>query len=182
MMTYQHNAIPATTTPTADPLLAYWGDRMPEKGTLPGKRLLSMHVEPRRRMALALALEDGREISDALQRICDFLAITVKRVNSSEDLLPFLQRYQPMAVVAAMDATGQDGCNVLMTVAQHDPSLPVLLMTDGDPAEAGAVQAVTELWGLTEVLQAAVWPAPGSLAEFLCRAGVRGNCLALMPV
>jgi len=69
-----------------------------------------------------------------------------------------------------------------MTVAQHDPSLPVLMMTDGDAAVAGAVQAVTELWGLTEVMQAACWPAPGALAEFLCRAGMRGNCLALMPV
>jgi hypothetical protein len=180
-MTYQHNAIPAATIPATDSLLAYWGDRMSRPGTLSGKRHLSMRAEPRRRMALALALEDGREISDALQKICDFLEITVKRVSSTEDLLPILQLCQPMAVIAAMDATGQDGCNVLMTVAQHDPSLPVLLMTDGNPAEVGAVQAVTDLWGLTEVMQAIFWPAPGTLAEFLCRAGMRGNCLALMP-
>jgi hypothetical protein len=178
MMTYQHTA----TFPIADPLLAYWGDRMPPSGHLPSKRHLSMHAEPRRRMALALALEDGRAMSDALQAICDFLEITVKRVSSTEDLLPFLQQYQPMAVIAAMDATGQDGCNVLMTVAQHDPGLPVLLLTGDESAAAGAVEAVTDLWGLTEVMQTALWPAPGTLAEFLCRAGMRGNCLGLMPV
>jgi hypothetical protein len=87
-----------------------------------------------------------------------------------------------MAVVAAMDAPGQDGGNVLMTVARHDPSLPVLLVTNGDPALAGAVDAVTTLWGLTEVVQPSAWPSPGELAEFLCMAGVRGNCLGLMPV
>ena len=81
-----------------------------------------------------------------------------------------------MAVVAAMDAARQDGGNVLMTVARHDPSLPVLLMTDGDPRLAGAADAVTELWGLTEVVQAGAWPSPGGLVEFLCRAGLRGNC------
>jgi hypothetical protein len=117
-----------------------------------------------------------------MRQICDFLEISVDRIDSNEDLLPFLQRCRPMAVIAAMDAEGQDGCNVLMTVARHDPSLPVLLMTGTDPAVAGAADAVTELWGLTEVMQTAAWPAPGDIVEFLCRAGLRGNCLALMPM
>jgi CheY-like chemotaxis protein len=182
MMTYHHTATPTATIPSADPLLAFWGDRMPQSGLLPGKRHLSMRAEPRRRMALALAVEDGHVMSEALRAICDFLEISVKQVNSCEDLLPLLEECQPMAVIAGMDATGQDGCNVLMTVARHDPSLPVLLMTGAEPAAAGAVQAVTELWGLTEVMQTASWPVPGTLAEFLCRAGMRGHCLALMPV
>ena len=180
-MTFQDHAIADETASIADPPPTYWTDRLLQPGIPSEQDHVPAHADPNRRLALVLALEDGRALSDPMRQICDFLEISVERIDSNEDLLPFLQRCRPMAVIATMDAEGQDGCNVLMTVAQHDPSLPVLLMTDGNPAEVGAVQAVTDLWGLTEVMQAIFWPAPGTLAEFLCRAGMRGNCLALMP-
>jgi hypothetical protein len=189
-MTYQQNAITAEAILTGGKMFTNPGFTDPgctdpelrilQPGSRPGHRRGTARANPGRRMPLVLVLEDGQEISAEMQEICDFLEISVDRVNSYEELLPFLQRCRPMAVVAAMDAIGQDGGNVLMTVACHDPSLPVLLMTD--PALAGAVDAVVELWGLTEVVQAALWPSPGTIAEFLCRAGLRGNCLALLPV
>jgi CheY-like chemotaxis protein len=135
-----------------------------------------------RRMPLVLVLEDGQSLSDSLRELCGFLAVSVERIDSTENLLPFLRSGRPMAVVAAMAAEGQDGANVLKTVALHDASLPVLMMTDGNPALAGAADAVTELWGLTEVVQAAEFLSPGALVQFLCRAGLRGNCLALLPI
>ena len=181
-MTFQDSTVPAESTTAGDTLLAYQVDRMPQWGIPWVKRPRATRADPRRRMALVLALEDAREMSAAMREICEFLGISVERIDSNDELLPVLQQCQPMAVVAAMDAEGQDGCNVLMTVARHDPSLPVLLVTGANPIAAGAVDAVTELWGLTEVMQTATWPAPGLLAEFLCRAGMRGNCLALMPV
>jgi hypothetical protein len=182
IMTYQDNVIPAEAALSDDTLFAYRAECIPPRGLPRASRHGAMRADPHRRMALVLALEDGREMSDAMREICDFLEISVERIDSNEELLPMLQRCQPMAMVAAMDAEGQDGCNVLMTVAQHDPNLPVLLITGADQAAAGAADAVTELWGLTEVTQTASWPAPGTLAEFLCRAGLRANCLALMPV
>ena len=191
-MTYQQNAITAEAILTGGKMFTNPGFTDPgctdpelrilQPGSRPGHRRGTARANPGRRMPLVLVLEDGQEISAEMQEICDFLEISVDRVNSYEELLPFLQRCRPMAVVAAMDAIGQDGGNVLMTVACHDPSLPVLLMTDGDAALAGAVDAVVELWGLTEVVQTALWPSPGTIAEFLCRAGLRGNCLALLPV
>jgi hypothetical protein len=69
-----------------------------------------------------------------------------------------------------------------MTVAQYDRSLPVLLLSDGDPVLAGAADAVIDLWGLSCVSQSADWPAPGHFVEFLCHAGVQGNCLGMMPL
>ena len=181
-MTFQENAIRAEIAPTADTLFAYHGDHLPQPDIQSGKRRNSMRVDSRRRVALVLALEDQPTLSAAMHEICDFLEIAIERIDSHEDLLPYLQRCQPMAVVAEMDAEGQDGCHVLMTVARHDRSLPVLLMTGRDASTAGAVDAVTELWGLTEVVQTATWPPPGTIAEFLCRAGLRGSCLAFLPV
>src|SRR5271154_7149001 len=181
-MAFQDHAIAVEATANDDGLPACWSDPIPPSDLSQARRHETTHAGSRRRLALVLALEDGRAMSDPLRRLCEFLEIFVERIDSHEDILPFLQRCRPMAVVAAMDAEGQDGCNVLMTVARHDPSLPVLLMTGGDPGVAGAVDAVTELWGLTEVLQVESWPPPGALAEFLCGAGWRENCLALLPV
>lgn len=134
------------------------------------------------RVPLVLVLEDGCALSEALRGVCAFLEIQVERLDSDEPLLPFLQRCRPMAVIAPMEAEGQDGAHVLMTVADFDRSLPVLLLSDGDPALAGAADAVIDLWGLTCVSHSTQWPAPGQFAEFLCHAGVQGNCLGMMPV
>jgi hypothetical protein len=191
-MTYQENAITAEAILTDSTMLTKRGFTKPgftdpelrirQPGSRPSHRRGTTRANPDRRMPPVLVLEDGQEISAEMQEICDFLETSVDRVNSYEELLPFLQRCRPMALVAAMDAIGQDGGNVLMTMACHDPSLPVPLMTDGDAALAGAVDAVVKLWGLAEVVHTALWRSPGTIAEFLCRAGLRGNRLALLPV
>lgn len=134
------------------------------------------------RMPMVLVMEDGSTFAEAVRSLCAFLEIQVERLDSDEPLLPFLQRCRPMAVIAPMEAEGQDGAHVLMTVAQYDRSLPVLLLSDGDPALAGAADAVADLWGLSCVLQIAGWPTPSDLAEFLCQAGLQGNCLGMMPI
>ena len=87
-----------------------------------------------------------------------------------------------MAVVAEMDAVGQDGCHVLMTIAGHDRELPVLLIAGEDPMVLGAIDAVEEVWQLAFV---AKWPRVlgiGAIVDFLFRAGRRGGCMRLMPV
>jgi len=181
-MTYQDTAITADTAAIDDTMVADRDRRMPRAGGQTRTHHTALRADPGRRMPLVLVVEDDQAMSDGMRPLCDFIDVSLDRIDCSEDLLPFLQRCRPMAVVVAMDAERQDGGNVLMTVARHDPSLPVLLMTDGDPVLEGAADAVTGLWGLTEVVQAGAWPSPGGLVEFLCRAGLRGNCLALLPV
>jgi hypothetical protein len=134
-----------------------------------------------RRAPVAVVVEDGKALSDAFRQILDFLAIGLERVACDGPLLPVLRRHQPMAVIAAMDAQGQDGAHVLKTVADYDSSLPVLLLIDRDPVLSGAAEAVADLWGLSGVTQTASWPSAGEIVEFLCRAGQRGDCLALLP-
>lgn len=181
-MTYQDTAITAETIRPDDTMAADRDWRMPWAGRLPNKDQMALCADAGRRMPLVLVVEEGQAMSGAMRALCGFIDISLDRIDCDENLLPFLQRRRPMAVVAAMDAALQDGGNVLMTVARHDPNLPVLLITDGDPVLEGAADAVTELWGLTAVVQAGSWPSLGGLAEFLCLAGLRGNCLAFMPV
>ena len=140
------------------------------------------NVEPSPRHPLLLIVEDGDDIACAFQPICDFLDIAVERIPSEHDLAGALRDYHPMGVVAHLDCEGQDGCHVMMTVAQHDRSLPVLLLTGDDPALAGAADAVEELWKLESLVKYPRLPKIGVIVDFIFRAGRKGRCLRLMPV
>jgi hypothetical protein len=134
------------------------------------------------REPLVVVIEDGIGLSGAFQMICECLNVAVERMPSRDDLAPLLHDRRPMAVVAEMDSTGQDGCHVLMTIAAHDRSLPVLLVTGPEPALLGAVDAVEEIWQLTSVEK---WPevlGVGAIVDFLFRAGRKGRCMRLMSV
>ncbi len=181
-MTYQDDLLTAEPAQASDTMIAERDYRIDRPTPPPAKTHGTTRADAHDRTAMVMVLEDGRAMSDALRPVCAFLNVAVDRVDCTDDLLPSLQRCRPMAVVAAMDTAGQDGGHVLKTVARHDPSLPVLLMTDGDPRLEGAADAVTELWRLTEVVQAGAWPSSGAMIEFLCRAGLRGNCLSILPV
>jgi CheY-like chemotaxis protein len=132
--------------------------------------------------ALVLVIEDQTSLSEAFRTVCDCLDVAVERMSSRDELAAVLRYRRPMAVVAAMDGAGQDGCHVLKTVAAYDRDLPVLLLTGDDPTLLGAVDAVEELWQLSSV---AKWPrllGIGAVVDFLSRAGRRGGCMRLMSI
>ncbi len=134
------------------------------------------------RAPIVLVVEDDEEYSSALRAVCDCLDVVVERMPSHGDLGSLLGERRPMAVVAAMDGAGQDGCHILMTVAAYDRDLPVLLITNDDPALLGAIEAVEEVWQLKSVVK---WPrllGIGAVVDFLFRAGRRSGCMRLMPL
>ena len=131
--------------------------------------------------AVVVVVSDNPEISSVLDNICGFLDFGIKLVTTGMDLAPFLERHRPMAVVAELDGAGQDGCHIMMQVADYDPGLPVLMLTGHEPGVAGAVDAVEELWNLTGVTQSADLPEIGALVEFLFQAGRRGDCVRMLP-
>ncbi len=129
-----------------------------------------------------LVIEDDVGLSGAFHVVCECLNVAVERMPTRDDLGSVLRHRRPMAVVAEMDAAGQDGCNVLMTVAAHDRDLPVLLVTGEDSVLLGAIDAVEEIWQLTSVVK---WPrllGIGAVVDFLFRAGRKGGCMRLMSV
>jgi hypothetical protein len=152
-----------------------------DAATLPFPNAMQSNTVGTRSAAIAV-VEDGLRISQELWAICEFLDIAVIRVPAHCDLHPVLRRHSPMAVVCELDGAPQDGCHVMKTVAIHDPSLPVLLVTGDDPALTGAADAVEELWQLTEVAKVPTLPGIAGLVDFLFHAGRKGNCLRLLPV
>jgi hypothetical protein len=134
------------------------------------------------REPLVLVIEDDMVLSSAFQCVCECLNVAVHRIPSTDDLRTVLDHHRPMAVVAAMDGAGQDGCHVLKTVAAYDHTLPVLLITGEDSTLLGAIDAVEEIWQLTSIFK---WPrllGVGAVVDFLFRAGRSGGCMRLMSV
>ena len=134
------------------------------------------------REPLIVVVEDGIDLSEPFRVICECLGIEVQRMLSKDDLGCVLRDRRPMAVIAAMDGAGQDGCHVLMTIAAHDRSMPALLITGPDPVLLGAVDAVEELWELTSVEKWQDTLGVGAMVDFLFRAGRKGGCIRLMSV
>ncbi|HTW69269.1 MAG TPA: hypothetical protein VME47_05230 [Acetobacteraceae bacterium] len=142
---------------------------------------VAVEAKPVQRHPMVLVVEDGNSTVDALHPICDFLEIAIEKVPSDHDLVKTLQDYNPMAVIAQMDCRGQDGCHIMMSVAQHDRTLPILLITGDDPALAGAADAVEEIWRLESVVKLPRLPSVGTFVDFLFRAGRKGRCMRLLP-
>ena len=132
------------------------------------------------REAVVVLVEDDFELSSMFGAVCECLSVAVERMSSRGDLDSVLRERQPMAVVARMEADGQDGCHVLMTVAAHDRDVPVMLISGSDPALLGAIDAIEEIWQLTSVLKLPQLPGIGAIVDFLFRAGRKGGCMRLM--
>ena len=152
--------------------------RLIDLGSAAGAR----NTETIQRHPLLLIVEDGEDIVSALQPICDFLDIALERLPSERDLAGALRDYRPMGVVAHLDCQGQDGCHVMMTVAQYDRSLPVLLLTGDDPALAGLRTRLKNCGSSKRWSSTADSQYIGSIVDFIFRAGRKGRCLRLIPV
>lgn len=151
---------------------------------VPFHRALSPSISsaaPPRRQPSILVVEDGTGLGTAIRELCESLGIGVECPPSAEGFLRQLREQNPIAVLAELDGSEQDGCYVMMRVAEYDRSLPILLLTGADPALAGAAEAVEELWGLSAVQIRCSLPGAGELAEFLCCATRRDGRFSRPP-
>ena len=140
---------------------------------------ISAHAEDR---PAILIVSDDVQLAYSFDTICDFLEIAVEAIDSSQDLGEILSARRPIAVITEIEGRKRDGYDVMMTVAAHDPVLPILLLTGTDSALIGAAEAVEELWNLQSVSRSTGLPGMGELAEFLFQARRRVSRGRLLPV
>lgn len=148
----------------------------------PADGQLSAQPPTPQRQPLLAVVEDGDAISAMLRPICEFLDIGVEQIPSDGDLSRILRDFCPMAVVAELDCRGQDGCHVMITVADYDRTLPILLLTGPEAALAGAADAVEEVWCLESVLKVPGFPSMAEIVNFIFTAGRKGRCMRMVRV
>jgi len=128
------------------------------------------------RRPVVAVIEDGGIVSQEFGMVCEFFDIAVHPVSTYADLGTVLPVLRPMAVVCEADGEGQDGCNVMKAVAGYDRALPVMIVTGPNPMLAGAIDAVGEVWQLSEVTALPSIPSAAGLVDFLFRAGRQARC------
>ncbi|MBS0558442.1 MAG: hypothetical protein JSR21_00125 [Proteobacteria bacterium] len=127
------------------------------------------------RRPVVAVVEDGGIVSQEFGMVCEFFDIAVHPISTYADLGTVLPTLRPMAVVCEAEGAGQDGCNVMKAVAGYDRALPVMIVTGTDPLLAGAIDAVGEVWQLTQVTALPAIPNAAGLVDFLFRAGRRAH-------
>lgn len=119
---------------------------------------------------VVLIIRDSQRNSVVLDEVSWCLNIRTDHISTCDDLPWMLHALRPIAVVTDLDGDAQDGYHVMMTVAGYDPTLPMLLIGENDPALLGAVDAIQEIWRLSNIT---IMPGAldiGGLVDFLCRA------------
>jgi CheY-like chemotaxis protein len=153
----------------ADVIDRVWAGTTFEARTIPGQHTV-------------LIVRDHDKQSEYLDSVCEFLNVGVEHATTTDDLASMLIGLRPMAVIADLDGAVQDGCHVMKIAAGYDRSLPILLLTNNDPALLGAVDAVAEVWGMKRVSTASTAAEIGTLVDFICRASRNAGKSGLMRI
>ena len=121
---------------------------------------------------LIVVCQDQTPIGAAVIPLAAELGFRVEVISGCSRLFEFLHYMQPSAVISDLVLSNQDGFDVMKIVAGYNRDLPLLVVTS-DPVLLGAVDAIEELWRLTNVWRMRSDPTPAKLAEFLQRSGVQ---------
>jgi CheY-like chemotaxis protein len=122
------------------------------------------------RANLLVVIEDTPALSPMLRPICEYLGLILRPASSAAELIDLLEDYRPLAIISPFEAEFMDGGHILKTIATQDPTLPVMLLTQQNPAFQGAVEAMVNVFGLPNVNVPAQDPTMGDLVDFLAHA------------
>ena len=143
---------------------------------------LSRSVPSYREDASLLVITDDPGLIHGLRSICDWLEMRLEPVSSGINAGNILNQCRPTAVIFEADGEEQDGFHIMRQIANHDRTLPIMVLTHGDPTLAGAVDAVQDLCELTSVTQPAGDLTVSELMEFLAKATRRTGVRNLMSM
>jgi hypothetical protein len=120
---------------------------------------------------VVIVVETQPSLSNFISEVCDFLRIRVERIDHAAGIGQWLRDLQPIAMLSEMQDANYLLYDLLMSVADYDPTLPLLVVMQNDPATHGALEAARELWQLSDVSLLGERPGIRALIDFLFRAG-----------
>lgn len=94
------------------------------RATLPNRPLTGLTL---------LVVEDSRFASEAVRLLCLRSGARIRRADTIKSALRHLQTYRPGAVIIDMGLPDGNGADMIRTIANSPPRVPVILGTSGDP-------------------------------------------------
>ena len=102
------------------------------RATLPQRPLAGLTV---------LVVEDSRFASEAVRLLCLRSGARIRRADTIRAALRHLQTYRPGAIIIDMGLPDGDGAEVIRTISQARPRVPVILGVSGNPENRDAALA-----------------------------------------
>jgi hypothetical protein len=124
---------------------------------------------------VVIVVEPRPSLSVVIAEICDFLRIRVERLPHGAGICQSLRDMQPIAVLSEAEEIDYRVYDLLMSVAEYDPHLSILMVLNDDPASRGALDGARDLWQLTDVVRSPHRPGIRELIDFLFRAGSKSG-------
>lgn len=131
---------------------------------------------------LVLVIEDSPTLTLRVTELCGFLRVRVERVEA-DGLLGFtLRERRPVGVLCYAHRTDQSISLALRAVADTDPSLPILVVTDKDNTRQARLDVAADMIRLDNLLWLDHLPGIRMLVEFLFMAERRAGRGGLLPI
>ena len=107
-----------------------------------------------------------------LDLLCRSLGMETLRTASAAEAGAVLTRMRPAAIITDLVMPGADGLDCLFLIAEHAPTVPVMVVTASEKLLLKAAGELGESYGLSDLTCVAKPVDIGTLRDFVARIGV----------
>lgn len=120
-----------------------------------------------------LIVDDIASEAVTLERLCHLLGVETMRVANVAEAGAILASMRPAAVITDLAADDTDGADCLDLIAEHVPTLPIMVVTPSERMLLKAADELGENYGLSD-LTCVVKPVDlPTLTAFIAHTGVK---------
>jgi CheY-like chemotaxis protein len=119
-----------------------------------------------------LIVDDIASEAMTLDLLCRSFGIETVRTASAAEAGAFLARMRPAAIITDLLMPGADGLDCLFMIAEHAPTVPVMVVTASERLLLKAAGELGVSYGLRDVTCVAKPVDVATLRDFVARAGI----------
>ena len=119
-----------------------------------------------------LIVDDVASEAMTLDLLCQSLGVETLCTASAAEAGAVLFRIRPAAIITDLIMPGADGLDCLFLIAEHAPSVPVMVVTASEKLLLKAAGELGESYGLSDLTCVAKPVDLPTLAAFIARSGV----------
>jgi two-component system response regulator (stage 0 sporulation protein F) len=118
-----------------------------------------------------LIVDDVASEAMTLDLLCRSLGVETLRAASAAEAGAILARMRPAGIITDLVMPGADGLDCLFLIAEHAPSVPVMVITASEKLLLKAASELGEGYGLMDLTCVAKPVGLPALTAFLARTG-----------
>jgi two-component system response regulator (stage 0 sporulation protein F) len=119
-----------------------------------------------------LIVDDVASEALTLDLLCRSLGVETMQTTSAAEAAAVLMRMRPAGIITDLVMPGADGLDCLFMIAEHAPTVPVMVVTASEKLLLKAAAELGDRYGLVDLVCVAKPVDLRTLCDFIARAGV----------